>query len=163
MRTDAHCNHSVNIKCSIRMISRKYGCEQHEDGSAFSSLYSIAHVVLKVSSKDFISLSVKSVRTLMKGELTMLDSCSFYVCFNHPSSMFEQPSRSINTPVNSASLSFYCYAQTVWSHVQTDYDDINPDSDRNAYSNHLCRWIGLIRFQFESAQCKFRVDTINSN
>ena len=65
--------------------------------------------------------------------------------------------------MNSASLSFYCYAQTVWPHVQTDYDDINPDSDRNAHSNHLCRWIGLIWFQFESAQCEFRVDAINSN
>ena len=79
MRTDAHCNHSVNLKCNIRMISRKYGCEQHDDGAAFSSLYSIARVILKVSSIDFISLSVESVRTLMKGELTMFNSCSFYV------------------------------------------------------------------------------------
>ena len=79
MCTDAHCNHSVNLKCSIQMISRKYGCEQHDNGVAFSSLYSIAHVVLKVSSKDFISLNVEIVRTLMKGELTMFNSCSFYV------------------------------------------------------------------------------------
>ena len=79
MRTNVHCNHSINLKCSIRMISRKYGCEQHDDGAAFSSLYSIARVVLKVSSKDFISLNVESVRTLMKGELTMFNSCSFYV------------------------------------------------------------------------------------
>ena len=79
MRTDTHCNHSVNLKCSIRMISRKYGYKQHDDGAALSSLYSIARMVLKVSSKDFISLSVESVRTLMKGELTMFNSRSFYV------------------------------------------------------------------------------------
>ena len=79
MHTDAHCNHSVNLKCSIRMISQKYGCEQHDNGAAFSSLYSIARVVLKVSSKDFISLSIESIRTLMKGELMMFNSCSFYV------------------------------------------------------------------------------------
>ena len=79
MHTDAHCNHSVNLKCNIRMISQKYGCEQHDDGAAFSSLYSIARMILKVSSIDFISLSVESVRTLMKGELTMFNSCSFYV------------------------------------------------------------------------------------
>ena len=83
MCTDAHCNHSVNLKCSIRMISRKYGCEQHDDGAAFSSLYSMACVILKVSSKDFISLNVESIRMLMKGELTVFNSCSFYL-----SSMF---------------------------------------------------------------------------
>ena len=65
MHTYAHCNHSVNFKRSIQMISWKYGCEQHDDGAAFSSLYSIARVVLKVSSKDFISLSVESIRTLI--------------------------------------------------------------------------------------------------
>ena len=46
--------------------------------------------------------------------------------------------------------------------MQIVYDDINPDSDRNAHSNHLCKWIGLIRFRFKSAQCEFRVDAINS-
>ena len=90
MRTDAHCNHSVNLKCSIRMISRKYGCEQHDDEAAFPSLYSIARVVLKVSNKDFISLSVESIRALMQGELTVFNSCSFY-----PSSMFNRVDRLI--------------------------------------------------------------------
>ena len=47
--------------------------------------------------------------------------------------------------------------------MQIDYDDIDPDSDRNVHSNHLCRWIGLIWFQFESAQCELRVATIDSN
>ena len=131
------------------MISRKYGCEQHNNGAAFSSFYSIAHVVLKVSSKDFISLSVESVQALMKGELTVFNSCSFYVLTTRHLCLL---TRSINISMNSASLSFYCYVQTVWPHMQTDYDNINPDSDRNAHSNHLCRWIGLIRFQFESAQ-----------
>ena len=33
--------------------------------------------------------------------------------------------------------------------MQIDYDDTNPDSDRNAHSNQLCRWIDLILFQLE--------------
>ena len=55
------------------------------------------------------------------------------------------------------------FMQTVRPHVQIDYDDINLDSDHSAHSNHLCRWIGTIWFQIESAQCEFHVDAINSN
>ena len=33
----------------------------------------------------------------------------------------------------------------------------------NSHSNHLRRWIGLIRIQCESVQCAFRVDAINSH
>ena len=80
MRTDAHCNHSVNLKCSIRMISWKYCCEQHDDGAAFSSLYSIARVVLKVSSKDFISLSIESVRTLMSSRCSTVVPSIRHLC-----------------------------------------------------------------------------------
>ena len=47
--------------------------------------------------------------------------------------------------------------------MEIDYDEINPDSDHNAHSNHLCRRIGSIRFQFELAQCEFYVNAIDSN
>ena len=60
------------------------------------------------------------------------------------------------------------YAQiTVGPHVLMERDEIitlsNANSLSNSHSNHLCRWIDSIRFQFELAECEFRVDRINSN
>ena len=43
---NAHCNNSIDFKCSIGVISQKYGCKQRDDGAAFSSLYSIGHIVI---------------------------------------------------------------------------------------------------------------------
>ena len=36
-------------------------------------------------------------------------------------------------------------------------------STSNSHSNHLRRWIGLIRIECESVQCVFRVDAINAH
>ena len=82
---NVQCNHPINLKCSIQVTSQKYGCEQHDDGAVvfFFALFDTTHdnfaCILKVSSKDSISLNVESVQTLMKGVLTMFNSCSFYV------------------------------------------------------------------------------------